>query len=291
MITDQNPKVFPHEPRATSNELPYQPYHTRAKRVVPATSHQLLWTSGWDSTFRLLQLVLEQRVPVQPIYLIDPDRRSMPIEIRSMRAIKQALTQIHPHTADLIFPTFYYSIADLDPDPEIDAAAARLREKRKLGDQYPWFARFIKQFNLHGIEIGIIHGDPTTSNFYLKDYFKPHSAINELDPAFSDILEYPIFKNLSFPIIHLSKVEMMEIAKQNGWFEFMELTWFCFTPLPGEKPCGQCSPCKIAKNEGMGWRLPPEPEPLPLTITPKKTMLRRIYNRFKRKFDVFTGSE
>ena len=48
----------------------------------------LLWTSGWDSTFRLLQLVVEQKVSVQPIYIIDTGRASTLTEIKSMDIIK-----------------------------------------------------------------------------------------------------------------------------------------------------------------------------------------------------------
>jgi len=36
----------------------------------------LLWTGGWDSTFRLLQLILDTRATIQPVYVIDTARRS-----------------------------------------------------------------------------------------------------------------------------------------------------------------------------------------------------------------------
>lgn len=37
-------------------------------------THHLLWTGGWDSTFRVLQLLLCSRDAVQPHYIIDPER-------------------------------------------------------------------------------------------------------------------------------------------------------------------------------------------------------------------------
>ena len=37
-----------------------------------ARAVKLLWTGGWDSTFRLLQLLLLYEKKVQPYYIIDP---------------------------------------------------------------------------------------------------------------------------------------------------------------------------------------------------------------------------
>ena len=51
----------------------------------------LFWTGGWDSTFRLLQLVVEQGRLVQPYYIIDPNRLSLRHEIKAMSDIEQAI--------------------------------------------------------------------------------------------------------------------------------------------------------------------------------------------------------
>ena len=44
----------------------------------------LLWTGGWDSTFRLLQRVLIDKQPIQPIYFVNPDRESVREELKSI---------------------------------------------------------------------------------------------------------------------------------------------------------------------------------------------------------------
>ena len=49
----------------------------------------LLWTGGWDSTFRLLYHVLIDKQPVQPIYFINPDRQSLREELKSMALIRK----------------------------------------------------------------------------------------------------------------------------------------------------------------------------------------------------------
>lgn len=46
----------------------------------------LLWTGGWDSTFRLLQLI-EENVQIQLFYFIDEKRKSTNIEIERMKKI------------------------------------------------------------------------------------------------------------------------------------------------------------------------------------------------------------
>ena len=51
----------------------------------------LLWTGGWDSTFRLLQLLLLHRVAVAPHYLEDPTRASTQIELETMARIADQL--------------------------------------------------------------------------------------------------------------------------------------------------------------------------------------------------------
>ena len=38
---------------------------------------KVLWTGGWDSTFRVLYLVLVEKCQVQTYYIIDPFRWSL----------------------------------------------------------------------------------------------------------------------------------------------------------------------------------------------------------------------
>ena len=57
-----------------------------SRQVVP-----IFWTSGWDSTFRVLQLLLVGRRRVQPYYLIADMRASSDVERARMDAIREAL--------------------------------------------------------------------------------------------------------------------------------------------------------------------------------------------------------
>ena len=72
---------------------------------MTTTTTRLFFTGGWDSTFRLLELLLVEKRPVQPIYVIDPDRWSLQEEQKAMADIKTTVVERFPETADLLKPT------------------------------------------------------------------------------------------------------------------------------------------------------------------------------------------
>ena len=49
----------------------------------------LFWTGGWDSTFRLLQLIIVFRKRVQPYYIIDTTRKSVQNEKQAINKIRE----------------------------------------------------------------------------------------------------------------------------------------------------------------------------------------------------------
>src|SRR4051794_16587124 len=95
----------------------------------------LLWTGGWDSTFRLLQLLLLHRVPVVPHYLEDPTRASTQIELRTMARIGEHLGEAYPYTRELLQPLRIVAVADVAGDPEIAAALRDIRKRSFIGSQ------------------------------------------------------------------------------------------------------------------------------------------------------------
>lgn len=105
----------------------------------------LLWTGGWDSSFRLLQLLLLHGRRVVPWYLVDETRASARNELAAMQRIRERLFQEHPHTRSLLEPLRRHDVARIAQDPTISAAHALLATERFLGNQYDWIARFCKQ--------------------------------------------------------------------------------------------------------------------------------------------------
>lgn len=224
----------------------------------------ILWTGGWDSTFRLLQLVIIMRRRVQPYYIIDSNRKSIGYEVRAMQHIKKLLLERYPEVKSLLLATKYFEKEDIHQYEEISDAYAKVREKIHIGSQYEFLARFAKQNKLNYLELSLEKArgqlddtrvlfadmlekilvridDSGSVNFVMNDIFSSHNI-------------YHIFRYFSFPLRELDKVEMEDIARKEGFIELMEHTWFCHKPLKSGKPCGVCTPCVLTKKEGMARR-------------------------------------
>lgn len=218
----------------------------------------LLWTGGWDSTFELLDLVLRLNRPVRPFYLIDAGRRSTRAEMRAMNRIRAELFAKHRHTKDLIRPTVYWAVDDIPDNGRITQAYKRIRLACYIGSQYEWLARFCHWRRLSAAEL-CIHVDD-----------RAHIAMNSCTVmregggrdcfVISNDCDNPdirlLFGCYVFPVLGLSKMQMQELAVERGWDEIMSQTWFCHRPTVKQAPCGRCSPCLYALEEGMGWRIP-----------------------------------
>ncbi len=102
----------------------------------------ILWTGGWDSTFRMIQASREA-CTIQPYYIIDPDRPSSLKEIRQMQKIKNALKIKYPASnikdiKNLVLDTFVI-------ENKYKLAHKNLLKKGFLGSQYIWFGKLSKQ--------------------------------------------------------------------------------------------------------------------------------------------------
>ena len=219
----------------------------------------LLWTGGWDSSFRLLQLLLQHRREVVPHYLLDPTRSSTRAELEAMERIRTALLDKHPHTRALLRPLRTVDIALLAPDAVITDAFQKIVGERFIGSQYDWLARFCKQLGIAELELAAGHRGGriqgiigpmvvrTTDNGYVS---------YRLDRAHADTKEFAVFGGFSFPLFELNKQETGTIAAEQGWLDVLRLSWFCHKPRNGNEPCGYCNPCLYAVDEGFGWRIP-----------------------------------
>jgi len=215
----------------------------------------LLWSGGWDSTFRLLYLVFVEKRCVQPYYIVDTGRPSTLNELKAMHVIREEVAKKNPQLADLIKPTIIVSIHDIKPDPEITAKFNRLNEKspKPIGPQYERFARFVKQWKIPRIELCVELSEraPNILVNLLSKYLDNELRITQLDE--ND--DASIFSFFSFPLLKLSKNDMKRIAAEKGFLEILEKTWYCHNPWHN-RPCGICGPCDIAIKEGFGYRMP-----------------------------------
>lgn len=225
---------------------------------APASDVKLLWTGGWDSTFRLLQLLLVCRVSVQPYYLEDATRPSTATELETMRRITARLHAEHPDTAGLLRETCLAPVSAIDDDPEIDAALRAIRKRSYIGDQYAWLPAFCRQHDIHDMELGIHIDDKVQALVtpYAQEIEHPPGLRNiRVNPEYADTPEFVLFGDFRFPLFEVDKVEMGEQAAAAGWGDIMEMTWFCHSPANG-KPCGICPPCVYTIEEGLARRIP-----------------------------------
>lgn len=219
----------------------------------------LLWTGGWDSTFRLLQLLLLHRREVVPYYLLDTTRASTRAELAAMARIRKALSDTFPDTRGLLQPLRRFNVSDLAPDAGVTDAFRRIVAERFIGSQYDWLARFCKQQGIGQLELaaghrgGRIHGilGPFVTQVEDAGYRSYRIAAEHRGTQ-----EFAVFGGFSFPLFELGKLETAEIARQRGWLDILEMTCFCHRPRHGTEPCGCCNPCLYAVDEGFGWRIP-----------------------------------
>jgi len=215
----------------------------------------LLWTGGWDSTFRLLYLVFVEKKSVQPFYIIDTQRPSTLNELKAMHVIREEVVNRNPQLADLIKPTIIVSIHDIKPDRDITVKFNRLKENlpTSIGSQYEWLARFAKQWNITNLELCIELGKraPNTLVNLLSKYVGNDSRMKPLDKN----NDASIFSFFRFPLLKMSKNDMKRIAAEKDFLDILEKTWFCHKPWHN-KPCGICVPCDLVIKEGFGYRMP-----------------------------------
>jgi 7-cyano-7-deazaguanine synthase len=215
----------------------------------------ILWTGGWDSTYRIIQLI-EKDIIIQPFYLMD-NRKSEQLELSAIKLITQKIRNEYS-VPGTINDVKLIAVSDIEKSDKITKAYKSLYEKVFFGIQYEWLARFSKTNK--NIEL-IIHqddkaitvikafgdikkvNDKEKGEYYVLDTSKSSEELSEL------------FGNFHFPLLKYTKLIMKKEAEKLGFIDIMNETWFCHRPI-NELPCGLCNPCKYTIEEGMGYRLP-----------------------------------
>lgn len=238
---------------------PLSPAQEKTVDLSSSTREKInvLWTGGFDSTYRILQLS-KLNVDIQPHYLFDK-RKSEKYEINAIKAIKADI-EAHPQTKASILPLIRVRVSEIEPDASVTEAYNRLHEKCRIGIQYEWLGRFSKA--VPGIEIVVEKGD--SSKFYncvmknarLVTIENKLTSYSIVDRVKSDSDFFKVFGNFRFPqqILKLTKLEIAEKYHELGYGHTIHKTWFCHTPI-NDEPCGICNPCKSVVEEGLSFRI------------------------------------
>ncbi len=219
----------------------------------------MLWTSGWDSTFRLLQLLLMEKKEVQTYYIIDSNRKSTPVELKTMKKIRRLVETNWPQEAKLMLPTKIIQKESIEANDTITQQYWRMATKERLGIQYEWIARMAHQYGINDLELSI---EARQNNFVWRNIRPFLERENPEDRTSYRLAHQPLnpdvvlFSCFRWPIIELTKLDMKDIATKNGFIHVLNKTWFCHKPTKLGIPCGVCMPCRIAVEDGMSHRLP-----------------------------------
>ncbi len=215
----------------------------------------LFWTSGWDSTYRLMELMTEGKT-IQPYYILFETRKSAQMELKTMEEIRNYLKS-KDNLKGKLLPLKIIDPKDIKANPEMQESYDNILKKYYLGNQYPHFANFAKNSGIKGLELSITVGG-RVHNLVKNDVITIEED-GDINYRMSDTAEGDVatlFKWFYFPLFKLSKVDMGNNAKEKGFEDVMEKTWFCHTPTKDGKPCGTCNPCIYTYDDGLARRLP-----------------------------------
>ena len=214
---------------------------------------RVLWTGGWDSTFRVLYATLVEGRSVEPHYIIDTGRPSSLHELRAISKVRDLLRIHNSHAYERVSNLQITSGNEIPEDMEITNSWKRLRCRIDLARQYDWLARYAKSKTLTDLELCVEKDGGIYS--YLKEKVEQTSfGTYRLKRGIAVGEGGEVFARFEFPILEYTKAQMRDIAKEIGFIEILEQSWFCHEPING-RPCGMCSPCVLAVEEGVGYRL------------------------------------
>jgi hypothetical protein len=245
------------------------------------STHHVLWTGGWDSTFRVADLVLHHRRTVQPHYGLNPYRDSRHAELRTMDRLREEMIALDPSAERRLRPVQVYAAHKLAPDPSVQDPWARIHSAYEVGSQYGWLVRMARQNGLDDLELSI-HVDDRAQELVagnvVHDDAPPPDDLGRIvaDPTDPDLR---IFDCFTFPLFKVSKPQMAALAGERGFATVMESTWFCHQPTWRRQPCGRCGPCRYTRDEGLARRVPPPPGAARRAVTRANRVRRQVVPR------------
>jgi 7-cyano-7-deazaguanine synthase in queuosine biosynthesis len=221
----------------------------------PNTIH-LFWTGGFDSTFRLCQALLIEYKSVQPIYVtydkVDDStmfsrnhRQNRRQEITAMNNIRNLLIKQFPFVQTILYPIIYVDY--IKQNKNITQSMYRLHY------QFNKFTRPINQYErlsqysyYYPFPIEVAVEKCGTGLDDATKHLRVGTGTNCRIPdnLTHDMRDYYILHNLRFPVVHMTKHDMLAISKRYGFDHILKLTWSCWFPNKDGTPCGKCDMCQ-----------------------------------------------
>lgn len=230
----------------------------------PNRIRNVLWTSGWDSTYMILEM-LRNGETVQPVYIINPRRKSRFIEMEAMEKLEKKIRE-RVKTGKLL-PTKKYDLRKVKIDKDIRKALKQISKaltddgRRPLGYQYEYLASFAKihhdEYPVISLGVEKVSKNETGGLATAIRLFGKMTPDFRIDRAASQDVLITLLGNFDFPIIDTTETEMLENVHKWQYEDIMKGIWFCHKPVRGEA-CGFCSPCFQKSIGDMGFLLSEE---------------------------------
>ena len=221
--------------------------HKKEKFLNYSKTNFVFWTGGYDSTFRICELLIVYKSVVQPIYVsynLDSEketdfwvRQNRKQETLSMETVRNALYKLFPYTKNLLKKTI---IIDKNIEKNnYDKAFNKLGlwpNKRRI-HQYGHLGR-ISYVIRQKIDIGVlgVHDKSLFIQFLTENLIEKNNNM-----IFNLKKNHPLYY-LSFPLFNKSKKDLCQSAKKHKFDGILRLTWSCWFPKNGT-PCNECPMC------------------------------------------------
>jgi len=219
----------------------------------------VFWTGGYDSTFRICQLLLRKQ-KVRPIYIYDADgedifgnkvaRQNIEFEVKSMNLIRQKMNEKYPSIENIFYDTIY--VSSVECDENIKKASRNIYFMKygilspllnqmngyysRPSNQYEKLAQFTKNFD-HLVDVCV---EKTDSGFCksIEGMARGSSDDRRVIPEGN----FKIYQKFRLPIMHLTKGDMKDQANKDGYLDILKLSWSCWYPINGQA-CEKCDMC------------------------------------------------
>lgn len=198
----------------------------------PTEIKYIFWTGDYSSTYLLCMLLLLKNYSVQPIYIMNDNNntleqnKGLDKEIDIMKNIRHTLLQNNSHLVTKLMPTLY--VSSIKKNWQITKQLSKLHEKlsyyNKSIKEYDRIARFSQDFK-YPICIGLDKYNSALNEAISGNIIEVGTLecriTNKLDITHSELY---VFDNLRYPIIHLSKKEMKDVASRNNFYYLLNMT-------------------------------------------------------------------
>jgi hypothetical protein len=211
----------------------------------------LFWTGGYDSTFRLLQIIIIEKKCVNPIYLnfnsLDGSgfrRQNVKFELETMYMIINELYRLG--YGGQIMPLTI--ITEVKLSNIVINSCSILFNKGYLRRPVSQYAHMVQL----SLDLNKIIEECAEKSEHSTSYKMLNGKLNDnkmlyLDKAVGTPLY--VIRNIRFPIIDLTKKDMLKIAKKHNFAYILKWTKSCWWPYSDGTPCRKCLMCRTRKEE------------------------------------------